>query len=172
MGGRRRARGARERLFRVGGDAGPPCNVFAYHGQHGSTAAAIAANDDCVPLATHSGGSHAPDSPDFTRRARPVSKKSSQSRRPLRSTKWFGRHDRDGLVHRSWMKNQGIPHDQFDGRPVIGICNTWSQATPCIAHVLRELAEMRVADRKSTRLNSSHSQISYAVFCLKQQNTN
>lgn len=57
----------------------------------------------------------------------------------LRSTAWFGRHDRDGLVHRSWMKNQGIPHDQFDGRPVIGICNTWSQATPCNAH-FRELA--------------------------------
>ena len=60
--------------------------------------------------------------------------------RPLRSLQWFGRHDRDGLVHRSWMKNQGIPHDQFDGRPVIGICNTWSQATPCNAH-FRELAQ-------------------------------
>ena len=59
---------------------------------------------------------------------------------PLRSTEWFGRHDRDALVHRSWMKNQGIPHDQFDGRPVIGICNTWSQATPCNAH-FRELAQ-------------------------------
>ena len=58
----------------------------------------------------------------------------------LRSTQWFGRHDRDALVHRSWMKNQGIPHDQFDGRPVIGICNTWSQATPCNAH-FRELAQ-------------------------------
>ncbi len=43
------------------------------------------------------------------------------------------------MIHRSWMKNQGIPHDQFDGRPVIGICNTWSQATPCNAH-FRELA--------------------------------
>src|SRR5580693_6294428 len=67
-------------------------------------------------------------------------KKASRTRPPLRSTAWFGRHDRDGLVHRSWMKNQGIPHDQFDGRPVIGICNTWSQATPCNAH-FRELAE-------------------------------
>ena len=63
----------------------------------------------------------------------------TRSRRRLRSAAWFGRHDRDGLVHRSWMKNQGIPHDQFDGRPVIGICNTWSQATPCNAH-FRELA--------------------------------
>jgi dihydroxy-acid dehydratase len=58
----------------------------------------------------------------------------------LRSTQWFGRTDRDAITHRSWMKNQGIPHDQFDGRPVIGICNTWSQATPCNAH-FRELAQ-------------------------------
>ncbi len=69
-----------------------------------------------------------------------MSKKTSKSKHVLRSTQWFGRRDRDGLVHRSWMKNQGIPHDQFDGRPVIGICNTWSQATPCNAH-FRELAE-------------------------------
>ncbi|HVR94821.1 MAG TPA: IlvD/Edd family dehydratase [Casimicrobiaceae bacterium] len=69
-----------------------------------------------------------------------MSKKISRSKHVLRSTLWFGRRDRDGLVHRSWMKNQGIPHDQFDGRPVIGICNTWSQATPCNAH-FRELAE-------------------------------
>ncbi len=69
-----------------------------------------------------------------------MAKKPRKSATPLRSTKWFGRHDRDALVHRSWMKNQGIPHDQFDGRPVIGICNTWSQATPCNAH-FRELAE-------------------------------
>ena len=69
-----------------------------------------------------------------------MSTKSSKAGRTLRSQAWFGRHDRDGLVHRSWMKNQGIPHDQFDGRPVIGICNTWSQATPCNAH-FRELAQ-------------------------------
>ncbi len=66
-----------------------------------------------------------------------MAKKSS---RKLRSQQWFGLHDRDALVHRSWMKNQGIPNDQFDGRPVIGICNTWSQATPCNAH-FRELAQ-------------------------------
>ena len=69
-----------------------------------------------------------------------MAKKSRKPAAPLRSTTWFGRHDRDAFVHRSWMKNQGIPHDQFDGRPVIGICNTWSQATPCNAH-FRELAE-------------------------------
>jgi dihydroxy-acid dehydratase len=57
-----------------------------------------------------------------------------------RSAEWFGNADKDGFVHRSWMKNQGIPDDQFDGRPVIGICNTWSELTPCNAH-FRELAE-------------------------------
>jgi L-arabonate dehydrase len=58
----------------------------------------------------------------------------------LRSQDWYGRKDRDGFIHRSWMKNQGWPADLFDGRPVIGICNTWSELTPCNAH-FRELAE-------------------------------
>jgi dihydroxy-acid dehydratase len=64
----------------------------------------------------------------------------TRAKRKLRSEAWFGRDDRDALVHRSWMKNQGFPHDQFEGRPVIGICNTWSEVTPCNAH-FRELAE-------------------------------
>lgn len=59
---------------------------------------------------------------------------------PRRSQAWFGRDDRDGFVHRSWIKNQGYPHDLLDGRPVIGICNTWSELTPCNGH-FRELAE-------------------------------
>ena len=59
---------------------------------------------------------------------------------PLRSQAWFGKADKDGFLHRSWMKNQGIPADSFDGRPVIGICNTFSELTPCNAH-LRGLAE-------------------------------
>ncbi|MBK7793533.1 MAG: dihydroxy-acid dehydratase [Betaproteobacteria bacterium] len=67
-----------------------------------------------------------------------MSKKASKHK--LRSAEWFGRNDRDAFVHRSWMKNQGFPHDLFDGRPVIGICNTWSEVTPCNAH-FRELAE-------------------------------
>jgi L-arabonate dehydrase len=57
----------------------------------------------------------------------------------LRSRSWYGRNDRDGFSHRSWMKNQGWPHDVFS-RPVIGICNTWSELNPCNAH-FRELAE-------------------------------
>lgn len=60
--------------------------------------------------------------------------------RRLRSQEWFGGTSRDHIYHRSWMKNQGLPADLFDGRPVIGICNTWSQLTPCNAH-LRDLAE-------------------------------
>jgi L-arabonate dehydrase len=48
--------------------------------------------------------------------------------------------DKMGFLYRSWMKNQGLPHHLFDGRPVIGICNTWSELTPCNAH-FRELAE-------------------------------
>lgn len=62
-------------------------------------------------------------------------------KKPIRrSQAWFGRQDRDGFVHRSWIKNQGYPHDELDGRPVIGICNTWSELTPCNGH-FRELAE-------------------------------
>ncbi len=57
-----------------------------------------------------------------------------------RSSEWFGKKGKMGFLYRSWMKNQGIPEDLFDGRPVIGICNTWSELTPCNAH-LRDLAE-------------------------------
>jgi L-arabonate dehydrase len=60
--------------------------------------------------------------------------------RKLRSQEWFGGTGRDQIYHRGWMKNQGLPHDMFDGRPVIGILNTWSELTPCNAH-LRDLAE-------------------------------
>ena len=58
----------------------------------------------------------------------------------FRSSEWFGKKDKMGFIYRSWMKNQGFPEDLFDGRPVIGICNTWSELTPCNAH-LRDIAE-------------------------------
>jgi len=58
----------------------------------------------------------------------------------LRSRNTYGRNDRDGFIHRSWMRSEGLPGDAFDGRPVIGICNTWSELTPCNAH-LRDIAE-------------------------------
>ena len=64
----------------------------------------------------------------------------SDENRKFRSAEWFGRAGRDGFIHRSWMKNQGLPHDLFDGRPVIGICNTFSELTPCNAH-FRKIAE-------------------------------
>ena len=59
---------------------------------------------------------------------------------PLRSQQWFGKTGKDGFIYRAWMKNQGFPHHEFTGKPVIGICNTWSEVTPCNAH-FRDLAE-------------------------------
>lgn len=63
-----------------------------------------------------------------------------EGKRPLRSAQWFGERDKNGFMYRSWMKSQGIPEHHFQGRPVIGICNTWSELTPCNAH-FRELAD-------------------------------
>lgn len=57
-----------------------------------------------------------------------------------RNRGWYGKLDKDGFIHRSWMKNQGFPDHVFDGRPIIGICNTWSELTPCNSG-LRDLAE-------------------------------
>jgi dihydroxy-acid dehydratase len=65
---------------------------------------------------------------------------SNDEKPKFRSAQWFGRTDRDGFIYRSWIKNRGIPHDQFDGRPVIGICNTFSELTPCNSH-FRTLAD-------------------------------
>jgi dihydroxy-acid dehydratase len=59
----------------------------------------------------------------------------------LRSTEWFGKDDKMGFVHRSWLRNQGHPDHMFRGKPVIGICDTWSDLTPCNGH-LREFAEI------------------------------
>ncbi len=57
-----------------------------------------------------------------------------------RNRAWYGKLDKDGFIHRSWMKNQGFPDHAFAGRPIIGICNTWSELTPCNSG-LRDLAE-------------------------------
>src|ERR1700704_4945146 len=64
----------------------------------------------------------------------------TSSKKRLRSSQNYGRKDKDGFIHRSWMKSEGLPPDVFDGRPVIGICNTWSELTPCNAG-LRDVAE-------------------------------
>jgi dihydroxy-acid dehydratase len=61
-------------------------------------------------------------------------------KRPLRSAQWFGTTDKNGFMYRSWMKNQGIPDHEFQGKPIIGICNTWSELTPCNGH-FRKIAE-------------------------------
>jgi len=62
-------------------------------------------------------------------------------KKKLRSQDWFGKPDKMGFVHRSWFRTQGYPDDYFEGRPVIGICNTWSELTPCNGH-LRDFAEV------------------------------
>ena len=69
-----------------------------------------------------------------------MTQSSDKPARLLRSQQWFGRQDRDGFAYRSWMKGKGVPHDQFDGRPVIGICNTFSELNPCNSH-FRTIAE-------------------------------
>jgi dihydroxy-acid dehydratase len=63
----------------------------------------------------------------------------SDKKRSYRSAAWFAKADKDGFGHRSWMRNQGLPSDVFDGRPVIGICNTWPELTPRNAH-FRQIA--------------------------------
>jgi len=72
---------------------------------------------------------------------RPKKSNMKSNNRKLRSQEWFGGKDKMGFVHRSWFRNQGYPNDYFQGRPVIGICNTWSELTPCNGH-LREFAEI------------------------------
>src|SRR4051812_38178749 len=69
-----------------------------------------------------------------------MSSKPKKKPEELRSQQWFGRQDRDGFAYRSWVRGKGVPHDQFDGRPVIGICNTFSELTTCNSH-FRTLAE-------------------------------
>ena len=58
----------------------------------------------------------------------------------LRSAAWFGAQGRAGMIYRSWLQSEGFPRDVFDGRPVIGIANSWSELTPCNAH-LRSVAD-------------------------------
>jgi dihydroxy-acid dehydratase len=57
-----------------------------------------------------------------------------------RSSEWLDRRDLDGFLHRSWMKATGVTDETFRGRPVIGICNSWSELVNCNVH-LRGLAE-------------------------------
>ena len=71
----------------------------------------------------------------------------ANSPRKLRSSDWFGGAGKNGFMQRSWMKNQGLPDHVFDGRPVIGICNTWSELTPCNAHLAASPSMSSAASR-------------------------
>jgi len=72
---------------------------------------------------------------------RKISNTFSTNGNGLRSAEWFSKDEKMGFVHRSWLRNQGYPNDYFKGKPVIGICNTWSELTPCNGH-LRDFAEI------------------------------
>ena len=69
-----------------------------------------------------------------------MAKSTMNGKSTLRSAEWWGKRDRDGFIHRSWMRAEGFAPDVFDGRPVIGICNSWSELTSCNVH-LRRVAE-------------------------------
>ena len=58
----------------------------------------------------------------------------------LRSRNWFAPKNLDGFMHRAYLKAEGFSDAVFDGRPVIGICNSWSELNNCNAH-LRQVAE-------------------------------
>jgi dihydroxy-acid dehydratase len=83
----------------------------------------------------------------------------------LRSQAWFGGQDKDGFIHRSWMKNNGLPDDAFDGRPIIGICNTFSDFTPCNAH-FREL----ITHIKAGVLEAGGLPLEFPVFSCGESN--
>ena len=83
----------------------------------------------------------------------------------LRSAQWFGTQDKNGFMYRSWMKNQGIPDHEFHGKPIIGICNTWSELTPCNAH-FRKLAE----HVKSGILEAGGFPVEFPVFSNGESN--
>jgi L-arabonate dehydrase len=85
--------------------------------------------------------------------------------RKLRSQAWFGGQDKDGFIHRSWMKNSGLPDDAFDGRPVIGVCNTFSEFTPCNAH-FREL----ISHIKAGVLEAGGLPLEFPVFSCGESN--
>ena len=86
-----------------------------------------------------------------------MSSKTWEELEDLRSQQWFGCQDRDGFAYRSWLEGKGVPHDQFDGRPVIGICNTWSRADavqlalPPLAEHVKSGVSKQAAFRSSSR---------------------
>lgn len=58
----------------------------------------------------------------------------------LRSQRWFGGHDVSGFIHRASLHAEGISRSALAGRPVVGICNSWSELVNCNLH-FRALAE-------------------------------
>lgn len=89
----------------------------------------------------------------------------SQKKTALRSAEWFGTIDKNGFMYRSWMKNRGIADHEFQGKPIIGICNTWSELTPCNAHF------RRIAERvKQGVLEAGGYPVEFPVFSNGESN--
>jgi dihydroxy-acid dehydratase len=61
----------------------------------------------------------------------------------LRSHRWFGVDDLRAFGHRSRAKQQGFAREDWDGKPVIAIVNTWSDANPCHAHLRTRAEEVK-----------------------------
>ena len=89
----------------------------------------------------------------------------TENKKDRRSSAWFGAPSKDNFIHRSWMKNKGHPDDMFDGRPVIGICNTFSDLNPCHAH-FRELVDFI----KRGVLEAGGFPVEFPVISLSESN--
>ncbi|MBS1852854.1 MAG: dihydroxy-acid dehydratase [Acidobacteria bacterium] len=59
---------------------------------------------------------------------------------PWRSSRWFDRNDEVGFNHRAALRSEGFTPRSFQGRPVVGICNSWSELNNCNLH-LRTVAD-------------------------------
>ena len=90
-------------------------------------------------------------------------------KKELRSQSWFARQDKNGFYYRSWLKDRGFPQDQFDGRPVIGICNTWSELTPCNTHFKTIADHVRWGVLEAGGFPSSFPSCRWAKRCCVQR---
>jgi dihydroxy-acid dehydratase len=53
----------------------------------------------------------------------------------LRSSAWFAQRDVGGLIHRAYLRSEGISAHALQGRPIVGICNSWSELVNCNLHL-------------------------------------
>ena len=63
-----------------------------------------------------------------------------ETKRKLRSQEWWSGPEYYNFARRAWLRAEGFARDNFQGKPVVGICNSWSELNNCNAH-LRTVAE-------------------------------